>query len=247
MKVTLLAHSPEPLRSVYVAFRTCYSSKAPEEIWHEIESGRISKEDMAAFIRKYSEVGHTSPFEQVWFEFAVSGISRALSHQLVRHRVGMSLEQQSQRYVKMKPDADSFVVPGSIAVNAEAAQEFEDALQRICDAYERLISLGVPAEDARYILPNAAKTNIKLTINLAALMHMCDIRLCTRAQWEFRRLAALMRAEVMKVEPVLGSMLGIKCMPSRKGYCDETLDAYQACPLSRVRPHKSDIIGSQRP
>ncbi|MEM4410021.1 MAG: FAD-dependent thymidylate synthase [Candidatus Caldarchaeum sp.] len=240
MKVKLLSHSPDPLRSVYVAFRTCYSQKSPDELWEE--SGRVSRDKMVSFIEKYAQVGHTSPFEQVWFEFAVSGISRALSHQLVRHRVGVSFEQQSQRYVKLGNDAE-FVVPPSVSSNQEALEVYTKCLDDGRLAYDKLVELGVPPEDARYILPNATPTNIKLTINMTALMHMCDIRLCTRAQWEFRRLVSLMRAEVNKVEPVLGRMLGIKCLPNRRGYCDETYESYLACPLSRVRPHKRDIIG----
>ncbi|MGE3844557.1 MAG: FAD-dependent thymidylate synthase, partial [Vicinamibacterales bacterium] len=99
-----------------------------------------------------------------------------------------------------------------------------------------------PGEDARFILPNATHTNFKVTVNFLELRHILDLRLCTRAQWEFRRVAALMRAEVRREFPWLAKHLGIKCQAHRLGYCDETVKDWQACPLMTVRPHKSQVI-----
>ena len=97
----------------------------------------------------------------------------------------------------------------------------------------------MPGEDARFVLPNATNTNFKITINFAALLHVADLRLCTRAQWEFRRVVSLMRAEVHRRFPELARQLQPKCGERRMGYCDESLEAWQACPIGRKRPHKT--------
>ncbi len=104
-----------------------------------------------------------------------------------------------------------------------------------------MVEAGVPAEDARFLLPNATNTNFKITVNFQSLLHICDLRLCTRAQWEFRKVAALMRSEVMKVVPELGRYLQPKCGELRMGYCDESEKDWEACPIGRVRPHK-DVL-----
>jgi thymidylate synthase (FAD) len=243
-RVTLLSHSPEPLRSLYLAYRVCYSQLTPQEIARRIESERITRDEMARFVEERLKTGHTSPLEQVWFEFLISGVSRAFSHQFVRHRVGVSVEQQSQRYVTYKTGRFPYVLPASVVAAGKAA-EFEALMQRIGEVYEELVSAGVPGEDARFVLPNATATNLKVTITFAALLHMADLRLCTRAQWEFRHVVAKMRAEVVRVEPLLGRMLQPKCGERRLGYCDEDFEAYKACPLSRVRPHKIHLEGVQ--
>jgi len=240
-QVTLLSHSPDPIRSLYLAYRTCYSQLTPQEIAARIEDERIPREKMVAFIEERLQTGHSSPLEQVWFEFLISGVSRAFSHQFVRHRVGISFEQQSQRYVTYKGGRFPYVTPESV-VRAGKQQLFDELMQRIGEAYEELVRAGVPAEDARFVLPNATATNFKVTVNFAALLHIADLRLCTRAQWEFRQVVAKMRAEVMKVEPLLGRMLQPKCGERRMGYCDEDYEAWEACPIGRVRPHKSVLF-----
>lgn len=239
-QVTLLSHAPDPLRSLYLAYRTCYSQLTPQEVAARVASERIPREEMVRFVQERLKTGHTSPLEQVWFEFLISGVSRAFSHQFVRHRVGVSVEQQSQRYVTYKGGRFPYVTPDSI-VRAGKQAAFDALMEAIGEVYEELVAAGVPAEDARFVLPNATATNLKVTINFAALLHMADLRLCTRAQWEFRRVVAKMRAEVMKVEPLLGRMLQPKCGEHRLGYCDEEEKDWEACPIGRVRPHKSTL------
>lgn len=238
--VTLLSHSPDPLRSLYLAYRTCYSQLTPQELARRIESERISREQMASFVEERLKTGHVSPLEQVWFEFLISGVSRAFSHQFVRHRVGISFEQQSQRYVTYRGGRFPYITPDSIA-NSGLKNLYDELMQRIGEVYEQLVQAGIPAEDARFVLPNATATNLKVTVNFASLLHIADLRLCTRAQWEFRRVVAKMRAEVMRVEPMLGRMLQPKCGERRLGYCDEDLAAWEACPLGKVRPHKTTL------
>lgn len=240
-QVTLISHTPDPIRSLYQAYRVCYSALTPQQVLERIEDERIPREKMVAFVEERLKTGHVSPLEQVVFEFGISGVSRAFSHQFVRHRVGISFEQQSQRYVTYARRSLPYVMPKSIT-EVGMEQEVTDLYARIQEVYDTLVENGVDEEDARFLLPNATATNFKININFAALLHMADLRLCTRAQWEFRKVVSLMRSEVMKVEPILGRMLGPKCFANRKGYCDEDIAAYEACPLSAVRPHKEALL-----
>ncbi len=105
MEVKLIDYAQSPLKKLYAAFRTCYSADTPIEIWEKIDAGKISHEQIRTFIGERLKTGHASPLEQVVFWFAIAGVSRSLSHQFVRHRIGISFEQQSQRYVKFKGGA----------------------------------------------------------------------------------------------------------------------------------------------
>ena len=241
ISVALLDHTQDPTKSLYVAYRTAYSSLTPMQIVRRIEDGRITREQMVEFIERRLQTGHGSPLEQVWFEFGISGVSRAFSHQFVRHRIGISFEQQSQRYVKFKNGEFPFTMPQSVK-RAGMSDKMEDAFAEIGKLYQELLDAGVPAEDARFLLPNAASTNFKIVVNFQEMLHICDLRLCTRAQWEFRKVAALMRAEINRRFPELGVYLQPKCGERRSGYCDEDYEAWEACPIGRKRPHKRDLF-----
>ena len=175
------------------------------------------------------------------FWFGIAGVSRSLSHQFVRHRIGISFEQQSQRYVKFKQDKLAFVLPESWR-RAGMEEEFSELLARTSELYARALKAGIPAEDARFVLPNAAPTNFHVMVNFAEMLHICDLRLCVRAQWEIRRMVALMRAEIKKVLPEIAIFLQPKCGENRMGYCDESLEDWTKCPLGKVRPHKSALF-----
>jgi thymidylate synthase (FAD) len=241
IQVRLLDHTHDPLRSLYIAYRTCYSSLTPQQIAERVEDGRISREQMRAFIEERLQTGHASPLEQVWFEFLIAGVSRAFSHQFVRHRMGISFEQQSQRYVTFKRGEFPYTIPESVK-RAGYADRVEGLFGAIGELYEELLAAGVAGEDARFILPNATNTNFKITVNFAELLHICDLRLCTRAQWEFRKVASMMRAEIQREFPELGRHLQPKCGERRMGYCDESLADWQACPIGRKRPHKQQLF-----
>ena len=251
MDVKLIDYAAMPLEKLYAAFRTCYSSDTPIEIWQKIQSEKIDHGKIRQFIAERLKTGHASPLEQVVFWFAISNVSRSLSHQFVRHRIGISFEQQSQRYVRFKEDKLAFVMPQSWA-RAGLADEYEALTARISQLYTRALESGVPAEDARFVLPNAAPTNFHVMVNFAELLHICDLRLCVRAQWEIRRMVALMRAEVKKALPEIGVYLQPKCGEHRMGYCDESLEDWRKCPLGKVRPHKTvlfelyNLYGSQK-
>jgi thymidylate synthase (FAD) len=241
IEVKLLDHSSDPIRSLYVAYRTAYSALTPMQIEDRIGDDRITREQMLDFIAKRLETGHASPLEQVWFEFGISGVTRAFSHQFVRHRMGISFEQQSQRYVTFKGGEFPYTVPDSVR-EAGLENDLNEEFDRLASLYDRMVQAGVPAEDARFVLPNATNTNFKITVNFAELLHIADLRLCTRAQWEFRKVVAMMRAELMRKFPELARYLQPKCGERRQGYCDEPYEDWQRCPIGRKRPHKKDLF-----
>ncbi|MEX2080232.1 MAG: FAD-dependent thymidylate synthase [Dehalococcoidia bacterium] len=241
IQVMLISHTENPLRSLYMAYRTCYSALTPQQVAERIDDERITEAQMRQFIEERLKTGHASPLEQVHFEFGISGVSRAFSHQFVRHRVGISFEQQSQRYVTYKEGEFPYTVPQSVR-KAGMADKMEALFEQVGELYEEMVAAGVPAEDARFLLPNATNTNFKITVNFQSLLHICDLRLCTRAQWEFRKVAALIRAEVVKAVPELGKYLQPKCGELRMGYCDESEKDWEACPIGRVRPHKDALF-----
>jgi thymidylate synthase (FAD) len=223
---------------IYTACRTCYSELRPEEIFARAADGRVAPEKQQDLVRKVIESGHGSTIEHIVFTFAISGVTRTLSHQLVRHRAGLAFDQQSQRYVNYKRPA--YMVPGTIQ---DAPQELRDRYVAEMDEslafYSELLEAGVPGEDARFVMPNATRTNLVMTTNLRALIHMSGLRLCTMAQWEIRRLFQLIRHEVFGVSPFLGSFLAPKCVPL--GYCDEDRNRDEHCP---IRPHKDNVLAA---
>jgi thymidylate synthase (FAD) len=243
MKATLLFPNKEIVERYYVpliytACRTCYSELSPEDIFERAVDGRVEPAKMQKLISGVIESGHGSTIEHVVFTFGISGVSRTLSHQLVRHRAGVAFDQQSQRYVSYKGPATMLpatIAEGDPALRARYEEQVEDAL----GLYGELLSAGVPGEDARFVFPNATRTNLVMTTNLRALIHMSGLRLCTMAQWEIRRLFQLIRHEIFAVSPFLGSFLAPKCVPL--GYCDEMGNRDGHCP---IRPHKDLVLGA---
>lgn len=154
-------------------------------------------------VRSCYKVGHTGILEHASVSFLVKGISRACSHQLVRHRMASYL-QESQRYVKYDLSGDDwYVIPPSVDKNIYMLAEYNDKMAADAKAYRDALAYGIKPEDARYLLPNAMKTNIVVTMNVRSLFHFFDLRLGHRAQWEIRELAELMAVEMENVEPEL--------------------------------------------
>jgi len=223
---------------VYTACRTCYSELEPQEIYRRAVEGEVAPASMQRLITNVIESGHGSTIEHIVFTFALSGVSRTLSHQLVRHRAGVAFDQQSQRYVKYKGAAT--MLPATIAEgDPELRTRYEEQVDGALGLYEELLGAGVPGEDARFVFPNATRTNLVMTTNLRALIHMSGLRLCTMAQWEIRRLFQLIRHEVFNVSPFLGAFLAPKCVPL--GYCDEFNNRDEHCP---IRPHKDSVLAA---
>jgi thymidylate synthase (FAD) len=243
MKATLLFPNRDIVESYYVpliytACRTCYSELDPDEIFRRALDGEIDQQKMQKLIAGVIESGHGSTIEHVVFTFGISGVSRTLSHQLVRHRAGVAFDQQSQRYVKFKGAAT--MLPATIEDgDPDLRRRYEEQVDGALGLYGEMLAAGVPGEDARFVFPNATRTNLVMTANLRALIHMSGLRLCTMAQWEIRRLFQLIRHEIFGISPFLGSFLAPKCVPL--GYCDEMGNRDEHCP---IRPHKDNVLGA---
>jgi thymidylate synthase (FAD) len=222
---------------IYTAARTCYSEMTPAEIFARATDGRVSEEKQRELAQRVIASGHGSTIEHIVFNFAISGVSRTLTHQLVRHRIGVSFDQQSQRYVTFKDGAATLLPPTIAKLDPALRARYEEHLADSMALYADLVAAGIPAEDARFVFPNATRTNIVMSANLRALIHMSGLRLCTMAQWEIRRLFQLIRHEVFTVSPFLGSFLAPKCVPL--GYCDEAGNKDGHCP---IRPYKDLVL-----
>ena len=155
--------------------------------------------------------GHLGILEHISMTWYAEGLSRACTHQLVRHRIA-SYNQQSQRYCKIDTNEDWYVIPESIADNTAAKVEYYKAMNGIATIYKELIEGGIPKEDARMVLPNACKTSILITMNGRAFIEAAEKRLCNRAQWEIRELFTLMRNTLLKVYPFVAALALPRCM-----------------------------------
>lgn len=232
LKVNLIAYTPEPEKVVAAAAKLCYSKSGACDIMDGLTDEKVQK-----FISILESYGHESPFEHVSFTFAVEGVSRVLSHQLVRHRIA-SYSQQSQRYVKL--DQFEYIIPPAIADIPEAKELFTETMKKDQNVYDNLVEIlkkkhikelesgGVlnpdkkaekmAIEDARYVFPNACETKVVFTMNVRSLYNFFKNRCCMRAQWEIRALADEMLREVKKAAPALFKYAGPPCV---YGNCPE--------------------------
>lgn len=210
MYVQLLTYTPSPEVAAATAARLCYSSSTIGEIYER------RSEDHSALLAKILDLGHFSVLEHSSFTFGIEGISRACSHQLVRHRIA-SFSQQSQRYVAAS-DGFSAVVPPSITAQPQLAERFDRFLKECHALYQDLYAAGIPAEDARFVLPNAAETKLVMTMNARELRHFFALRCCWRAQWEIRAMATEMLRLCKPVAPLLFADAGPGCL---SGPCPE--------------------------
>lgn len=205
MKVKLIRYTPDPERLVAVAARLCYSPVGVEDL-----DEKLDIESARKLVRFVIKSGHHSTTEHIYFSFGIEGISRALSHQLVRHRIA-SFNQQSQRYVKFI-DNYEYILPDSIKNNKKLSDRFSKLVADTHKFYEDMVNEGIEAEDARYILPNASETKMIVTMNARELMHFFTVRCCNRAQTEIRELATIMLKEVKKVAPSVFENSGPDCL-----------------------------------
>ena len=212
MKIKLLSHTPEPDKVISMAAKLCYSSVGVEQIEENLTPESIDK-----FLNMLISIGHESPLEHVSFTFAVEGISRACSHQIVRHRIA-SYSQQSQRYVKL--NQFEYIIPHHINEVDEARELFIETMKKDQEAYNKLVEIlfekhynkliqngknekeakknaeKQAIEDARYVFPNACETKMVFTMNVRSLYNFLNHRCCERAQWEIRELVHLMKAAI---------------------------------------------------
>lgn len=189
MKVTLIQQTPKPVETISKIASICYDSNPANPL---------------KLVEHLYNNHHHSVFEHIYFTFKIEGISRACSHQLVRHRM-CSFTQRSQRYCS--EEGFDYVTPPSVR-NRASVGSYDFAIFESATNYEDLRRVGIPNEDARYILPNACCTDLYLSCNLRELIHICNERLCSRAQWEIRE---VVREMVKLVDPALKFMLVPKC------------------------------------
>ena len=211
MDVRLLFHTPDPERAVAAAARLCYAPVGAAELLDTMGEDAIHR-----VLKTIISSGHTSTLEHASYTFAIDGVSRALTHQLVRHRLA-SYNQQSQRYVSYAEEP-TFIVPPAVASNPEALKRFKAANAAAFSGYRELIEAGVAPEDARYLLPNAMEPKIVVTMNIRELLHFLELRCCKRAQWEIRELALRMLDLAEPTAPYIFMDAGASC---RRGACRE--------------------------
>lgn len=229
LKVKLIRYTPDAEKLISSAAKLCYSSVGIDKI----EEG-LSDEKMVKFLDMLMSYGHESPVEHVSFTFGVEGVSRVLTHQLVRHRVGTSFSQQSQRYVKL--DQFEYIIPPAIESIPEAKEKFIMAMEEDQKCYDEItellfekhyqafinegnsekkakqLAVKRAIEDARYVFPNACETKIVFTMNARSLFNFFKHRCCNRAQWEIRELATEMLKQVREVCPILFKYTGPNCV-----------------------------------
>ncbi len=212
MKVKLINYTKNPERIVAQSARLCYSASGIDELNEKLTDKYIIK-----LIKKIIKLGHYSVLEHANFTFAIEGISRVTSHQLVRHRIA-SFSQQSQRYVKIKKKGFPYVIPKSIAKDKKLIKIYTDTIKKLDESYNLFLDHNIAIEDARYILPQAVETKMIVTVNARELLHIFKIRCCNRAQWEIRELAKRMLKEVKAIAPNIFENAGPHCI---SGSCPE--------------------------
>ena len=226
MKVKLLRYTADAELLCGTAALTSTKSGSPSEILE-----KMNMETAKRIIKRVTGYGHVSVIEHASFTFSIEGVSRAMTHQLVRHRIA-SFTQQSQRYVTYDT-LEKYVTPPSITNNAEAQKIFDETLEKISETYQKLLKLGIKKEDARFILPNAAKTNIIVTMNARELRHFFNLRCCTRSQWEIREVAIEMLKQAKKTAPALFENAGPSCV--ELDYCPEGKIKPPECNVEEIK------------
>lgn len=212
LHVSLLAHTPCGGDVVARASRLCYSASRIADLDRDVEQSGGAE----AYLDRLMSLGHLSPVEHASFTFGVEGVSRALLAQITRHRIA-SFSVQSQRYVK-NTELDYVIPPSIQALGEEAAAEYREQMKTLHGWYLSWLERTGRAEDARFVLPNAAATRMILTMNARELTHFFQLRCCSRAQWEIRALAWAMLGLAQSAEPLLFRHAGSACVG---GGCSE--------------------------
>jgi thymidylate synthase (FAD) len=214
VKVVLLEKSPRPTLMTATAARTCYSASEPSAIAARWEH---KPDDMLSTVEKVRAAGHHSTLEHNIFVFGVTGLSRAATHQLVRHR-HLQFDQQSQRYLAFKDAAFPYVKPRKLSSLPELSAKFDDLMHEIGETYNAMLKAGISGEDARFVLPNAAASQLVVSGNARAWYEFLTLRTCNMAQWEIREMAFEILRILKREDPALFRDAGATCV---RGYCHE--------------------------
>lgn len=199
MRVTCIASTDVPVVVCGIAARTCSSPDKVTKMVFEDESWDDS--DKAKFektLRYCLKHGHESVFEHVSFTFLIEGVSRACTHQLVRHRIA-SYSQASMR----KPLKRIEILNPPAFQSSKTNDVVKSLYDHAVETYAELLELGVKAEDARFVLPEGTLSTIVVTMNGRELRHFIQMRDCDEAQWEIREVAQKMREIAEKQFPLL--------------------------------------------
>ena len=237
LKVILLRHTLEPEETIALAAKLCYSKSTISDL-----KEKISQKDQSDFIRKLMDMGHESVLEHVSFTFGVEGVSRVLLAQLTRHRIA-SFSVQSQRYVSYE-NGFGYIIPDSIAALGEESvnrfREQMNTLEKWYTEWQKLLGKGEKSnEDARFVLPNACETRIILTMNVRELRHFFSLRMCSRAQWEIRKMAEEMFRLCFETAPSLFMNAGPACI---RGKCPE---GEKSCgKAAKIREERDALINA---
>lgn len=194
MKVKLISYTKYPENTIIRAASTC---------WKSVPSDRI--------IEHCIKCGHHSVLEFAQFVFEIEGISRSLSHQLVRKRIGASFAQESQRYVSYEKGFDYTIPPAIQNGSTQLETHYNYIMNAIALEYKRFVDEGILPEDARFILPNATHTSLCLALNGRSCIDLARERLCVRSQWEIRKLVELIKEEIYDIAPRISKAMQPKC------------------------------------
>ena len=232
--VILLAHTPNPEYTVAAAAKLCYSNSSITGLMDN-----LTEEKATSFVEMLSEIGHESPIEHAAFTFGIEGVSRALLAQITRHRIA-SFSVKSQRYVR--EGEFEYIIPPEISAEPEAYEIYKEIMAEDQKKYDRIAEIlkkkhiktfiaegndektaarlaeKKAIEDARFVLPNACKTQMVVTMNARSLLNFFNLRCCRRAQWEIQDVANQMLALVIKVAPNIFKNAGPSCL---RGGCKE--------------------------
>ena len=212
--VLLLEKSPHATAMTATAARTCYSANAPDAI---VERWKSKPDDMIKTVDRVRSAGHHSTLEHNIYIFGVTGLSRAATHQLVRHR-HLQFDQQSQRYLAFKHGDFPYVKPKRISSLPHLSERFDGLMTEIGKLYGEMLAAGVPSEDSRFILPNAAASQLVVSGNARAWYEFLTLRTCNMAQWEIREMSFQVLRILKREDPVLFKDAGATCV---RGYCNE--------------------------
>lgn len=231
IQVKLVDHTPNPELAVVTAARTCV-----RDMDYETVRADLREEDVQRILRTVILKNHHSVLEHVNFTFAISGVSRVLTHQLIRHRIASYSQLSQQRtdssYLK-------FTIPPEINHDPELAEEYKSMMIHCRELYRRLIECGISRNSARYVLPSGFTTRILVTMNARSLFNLLAQRECEVEEWEFREVAHLMHAKLMKVAPDIFRFAGPPC--ETYGFCPEGKKGYKCSHYGRVTLLRADF------
>lgn len=250
-KIILIDAITKSIEVTYNAFKICYSKESVSKSWDDIQNNTIDKEKIKKFINEKLETNHTSPLRLIHFVFGIENVSRAFSAQFNRHVVGVDRNESSQRYIDFTKGIKQFVTPKTFLdckfeekgkVVNPIMDSWDKLQNEIINFYKLCKEYDIPNEDARFALPMGTVTRLVVSFSFEALQHFIKVRSCFCAQWEIREVSNQLLKIMKKEFPVLGRHLGKKCSKNSIGFCDESKETYNKCPMSKTRPHKKDLL-----